>query len=103
MSEIHLKHPGSTYSACGLFTKRKNTKILKKWRFKTYWIYESDKAFFQHDMAYGNFKDLSIRTSSDKVLQDKAFNIAKNPKHDGYQKDLTCMVYNILIKNHLVE
>ena len=54
-------------------------------------------------MAYGNFKDLSIRTSSDKVLEDKAFNIAKNPKHDGYQKDLTCMVYNILIKNHLVE
>ena len=54
-------------------------------------------------MAYEDFKDLSIRTSSDKVLEDKAFNIAKYSRHDGYQKDLTCIVYNILIKNHLVE
>ena len=43
-----------------------------------------DKACFQHDMAYGDFKDLARRTASDKVLRDKAFNIAKNPKYDGY-------------------
>ena len=35
-------------------------------------------------MAYGNLKDFPIRTASDKVLHDKAFNIAKNPKYDGY-------------------
>ena len=43
---------------------------------------ELDKACFQHDMAYGDFKDLN-RTFSDKVLSDKAFNIAKDPKYDG--------------------
>ena len=44
---------------------------------------EIDKAYFQHDMAYGDFKDLAERTASDKILPDKAFNIAKNPKYDG--------------------
>ena len=38
---------------------------------------ELDKACFQHDMAYGDFKDLAKRTATDKVLRDKAFNIAK--------------------------
>ena len=45
-------------------------------------------------MAYGDFKDLKRRTASDKVLRDKAFNIAKNPKYDdGYQRGLASMVY----------
>ena len=39
-------------------------------------------------MAYGYFKDLAIRTTLDKVLCDKAFNVAINPKYDGYQGDL---------------
>ena len=43
-------------------------------------------------MAYGDFKDLR-RAFSDKVLRDKAFNIAKNPKYDGYQRRLASMVY----------
>ena len=46
---------------------------------------ELDKDCFLHDMAYGDFKDLTRRTSSDKVLRDKAFNVAKNSKYDGYQ------------------
>ena len=37
-------------------------------------------------MAYGDFKDLTRRTTFDKILRDKAFNIAKNPKYDGYQR-----------------
>ena len=45
---------------------------------------EQDKACFQHDMACGNFKDLTRRTASDKIWRDKAFNIAKNLKYDGY-------------------
>ena len=49
-------------------------------------------------MAYGDFKYLARRTASDKVLRDKAFNIAKNPKYDGYQRGLASMVYNFLDK-----
>ena len=44
-------------------------------------------------MAYGDFKDLNRRTASDKILRDKAFNIAKNPKYDGYQRGLASKVY----------
>ena len=44
-------------------------------------------------MAYGNFKGLTRRTASDKILRDKAFNIARTPKHDGHQRDLALMVY----------
>ena len=46
------------------------------------------------DMAYGDFKDIAKRTAADKVLRDKAFNIAKDPKYDGYQRGLASMVYN---------
>ena len=44
-------------------------------------------------MAYGDFKDLNRRTAADRVLRDKGFNIAKNPKYDGYQHGLASMVY----------
>ena len=43
-------------------------------------------------MAYGDFKDLAKRTASDKVLRDKVFNIAKNPKYDEYERGLASMV-----------
>ena len=43
-------------------------------------------------MAYEDFKDLLRRTASDKVLRDKAFNIARNPKYDGHQRGLASMV-----------
>ena len=52
-----------------------------------------DKSCFQHDMAYGKYKDLERRTQSDKVSKDKVFGIAKNPKYDGYQRGLGPMVY----------
>ena len=48
---------------------------------------------FQHDMAYGKSKDLVKRTRPDKVLRDKIFKIASNPKYDGYQRELFSMVY----------
>ena len=47
---------------------------------------ELDKAYFQHDMAYGKSKDLVKRTQSDKVLKNKAFKIPSDPKYDGYQR-----------------
>ena len=79
----------------------KENKIFKEkgsWRY----IYQNelDNACFQHDMAYGDFKDLNRRTASDKVLCNKAFNYAKDPKHDGYQiLDLLQWFINFLIKN----
>ena len=64
------------------------------------YIYQNqlDKACFQNDMACGNFKDLTRRSASDKILCDKAFNIAKNPKYDGYQRGLASMVYKFFDK-----
>ena len=59
---------------------------------------ELDKAYFQHDMAYGDFNYLPRRTTSDKMLPDKAFNIAKNPTYDGYQRGLASMVYKFFNK-----
>ena len=49
-------------------------------------------------MAYGDFKDLKRITASDKTLRDKAFNIAKSPKYDGYQRGLASMVYKFFDK-----
>ena len=61
----------------------------------SWYIYQKklDKACFHHNMAYGDFKDLTGRTGSDKILHDKAFNIAKNPKYDGYQRSLASIIY----------
>ena len=49
-------------------------------------------------MAYSDFKYLNRRTYSDKVLRDKAFNIAKNPKYDGYQRGLASIAYKCFDK-----
>ena len=100
MLEMHLKQPGFTYSACGPFTKNKER--IKKFRETgdTNYIYKNqlDKACFQHDLAYRDFKDLARTTASDEVLRDKTFNIAKDPKYDGYQIGLASMVYKIFDK-----
>ena len=102
--EMHLKQPGFTYIVCGLFSKNKERieKFMQTWNTDFVKKNEFDKTCFQHDMTYGKSKDLAKRTQSDKVLRDKAFNIAINPKYDGYQRRLTWMVYNFLIEN-LVE
>ena len=49
-------------------------------------------------MAHGDFKDLARRAASDKILKDKAFNIAKNPIYDGYQREIASMVYKFFDK-----
>ena len=59
---------------------------------------ELDKACIQLDMAYGKSKDLAKRTQSGKVLRDKAFKIASDPKYDGYQRGLASMVYKFFDK-----
>ena len=63
---------------------------------------ELDKACFQNDMAYGKSKDLVKRTQSDKVLRDKTFKIASDPKYDGYQRGLPSMVYSFFDKKSKV-
>ena len=95
---MHLKQPGFTYSACGAFTKKKQR--IKKETGDTKYIYRNklDEASFQHDMAYGKYKDLNKRTQSDKFLRDKAFEIASNLNYDGYQRALASMVYKCFDK-----
>ena len=95
MPEMHLRQLGLTYGACGQFTKNKERiqKIIGTGASRYIYQKELDKSCFQHDMVYGNFKNLIRRTASDKILRDKAFNIARNPRHDGYQRDLALMVY----------
>ena len=103
MSEMHLKQTRSTYSACGPFTKIKERfQIFKETRDSRY-IYrnEMNNTCFQHDMAYGDIKDLARRTASDRVLRGKVFNIAKNPKY-GYQRGLASMVYTLFYKKTVV-
>ena len=94
MPEMNLKQPGFTCNACGPFTKNKET--IKKFMVtgNTDFIYKNKlgKACFQHDMPYDKSKDLAKRTQSDKVLRDRAFNIASDLKYDGYQRGLASMV-----------
>ena len=105
MPELHLKQPEFTcvklhvrifFSACRPFTKHRK-------RIKKYWetgnlnhLYgnELEEACFAHDAKYSDSKDLAKRTISDKILKDKACEIAKSPKYDGYQRALASMVYN---------
>ena len=82
-----------------LLKTKKESKSLKK-TVDTKYVYrnELDKACFQHDMAYGNLKDLAKRTTADKILRDKTFNIVKDPKYDGYQRGLASIVYRFFEK-----
>ena len=94
MPQMHLRHPQFTYSACGPFTKHKQRIQKFKETEDTNYIYKNElvKACFAHDAAYSDSKDLTKRTAADKILRDKAFDIAKDPKYDGYQRGLVSMV-----------
>ena len=101
MPEMHLRQPQFTYSVCGPFTKHKQGIQKFKETGDTNYIYknELDKACFAHDAAYSDSKHLVKRTVSDKILKNKASDIPKDPKYDGYQRGLASMVYKFLIKN----
>ena len=64
-------------------------------------IHEQDKACYQYDMTYGDFKDLRWRTASDRMLCDKAFGIAKNPKYYRHQRGLASMGYKLFDKKNI--
>ena len=97
---MHLRQPQFVYSACGAFTRHKERiKKFKKTGYTRY-IYRNElgKACFQHDSAYPDHKDLINRTNSDKVLRDKAYDVASNPEYDGFQRGLASMVYKFFDK-----
>ena len=98
MPEMHLRQPRFVCSTCGPFTRHKERIKEFKRTGDTRYIYrnELDKACFQHDSAYADHKDLINRTEADKVLRDKAYDIASNPQYDGYQR---VWFINFLIKN----
>ena len=99
MPEMHLRQPGFTNSACGPFTKNKERiqKFTQTGDSRYIYRNEIDRACFQHHMAYGDLKDLAKRIAPDKVLRDKAFIVAKNPKYDGYQRLLVVVLLRLQI------
>ena len=76
--QIYAWNAFKTYSACGQFAKNKERIQKFKETGDSRYIYqkELDKACFQNDVAHGNFKDLTTRRASEKILHNKAFNIA---------------------------
>ena len=100
MPEMHLRQSQFIYSVCGPFTRHRERIKKFKQTGDTRDIYRNDldKACFQHDSAYADNKDLINRTKADKVLRDKAYNIASNPEYDGYQRGLARMVYKFFDK-----
>ena len=83
MPEMHLKQSGF----------RRNRRFKETGDISYIYKNKLDKVCFQHDKAFGDFKGLKRRTASDNILRDKAFNITKDPKYDGYQRGLATMVY----------
>ena len=77
MPEMHLRQPGFIYSACGPFTKNKERIKKIKETGNSIYIYQNElgKACLQHDMGYGDFKDIHRRIFADTVLCNKAFNV----------------------------
>ena len=98
--EMHLRQPHFVYSACSPFTRHKERIKAFKRTGDTRYIYrnELDKACFQHDSAYADHKDLINTTEADKVLRDKAYDIASNPEYDCYQRGLVSMAYKFFDK-----
>ena len=95
VTEMHLRQCQFVYSACGPFTRHKERIKEFKRTGDTLLLYrnELDKACFKHDAAYAKYKDVENRLISDQKLRNSAYDIASNPKYDGYQRGLASMVY----------
>ena len=95
MPEMHLRQPQFIYSACGPFTR--HTERMKEFKrtgdMRLLYRNKLDKACFKHDAAYTKYKDVENRLISDQKLKNSAYDIASNPKYDGYQRGLASMVY----------
>ena len=95
MPEMHLRQPQFVYSACGPFTRHKERIKEFKRTGDTRLLYrnELDKACFKQDAAYAKYKDVENKLISDQKLRNNGYDIASNPKYDGYQRGLVSMVY----------
>ena len=95
MPEMHLRQPQFVYSACSPFTRHKERIKEFKRTDDTRLLYRNklDKDCFKHDAAYAKYKDVENRLISDQKLKNSAYDIASNPKYDGYQRGLASMVY----------
>ena len=101
LSEAHLKDlEVGTHSDCGPFTRPKDRINRFIQTDGTNYIYKNklDKACFAYDAAYTDFKDIKNRTAADKILRDKAYKIAKDPKHYGSQRGLASLLYKCFDK-----
>ena len=94
MPKMHLRQSGFTYSAGGPFTKHKQRiqKFMQTGDANYIYKNELDKACFAHDASYSESKDSTKRAAADKILKNKAFKIANNPKYDRYQRGLASML-----------
>ena len=95
MPKMHLRQPQFVYSACGPFTRHKERIKEFKRTGDTLLLHrnELDKVCFKHDAAYAKYKDVENRLISDQKLINSAYDIASNPKYDGYQGGLASMAY----------
>ena len=98
MPEMHLRQPQFGYSACGPFTRHKERIKEFKGTGDTRLLYrnELDKACFKHDAAYAKYKGVENRLISDQKLRNSGYDIASNPKYDGYQRGFASKVYKFL-------
>ena len=94
-AKLHLKQTGFINSSCGPFTKQQERiqKFRKTGHLKRLYRNELDKDYFAHDAAYSDSKDWTKGTTSDKILQNRADEIARNRNYDEYQRALARMVY----------
>ena len=100
MPELHLKQPGFTYSVCGPFAENVE-RIQKLWQtgnLKHLYRSELDEACLAHDAIYSDSDDLAKTAISEKILKDRAYEIAKNSGYDEHQRALASMVNKLFRK-----
>ena len=90
LPELHLKQPGFTYCACGPFTKHRQRiqKFRETGHSKHLYRNELGQPCLTHNAGYSDSKDLAKRTVANKILKDRAYEISRNRKYDGYQRTL---------------
>ena len=98
--ELHLKQPGFTYSACEAFTKHHERiqKFRETGNLKHLYRNKLGKSRFAHYAAHFHSKDLAKGTIADQISKDRAYEIARNRKYDGYQRALASMVFKLFDK-----
>ena len=99
MPKFHSK-PRFTYSACVIFTKylERIQKFRETGNLKHLYGNELDNACFAHDARYSDSKELAKQTVSDNISKDKAYEVSRNCKYDGYQRVLASMVCKLIDK-----